>query len=42
MKRKPSIHENPSGIIRLYHRLWAYMHAYARKYRKTYYGLMAL
>lgn len=42
MKRKPSLNTYSPGIIHLYHRLWAYLHAYARKYRETYYGLMAL
>lgn len=42
MKSKEVRTESLAGLRSHYNRIWAYMHGYARRYRKAFYGIYAI
>jgi hypothetical protein len=42
MKSKETVGLKEAGLRTLYNRFWSYMHGYARRYRKAFYGIYTI
>jgi hypothetical protein len=42
MKYKEHNKEETPGILKNYYRIWDYLHAYAKRYRRAFYGMFTL